>query len=76
MKRSQINRVIDELIEVADREGFKLPPFAGWSPDEMVARRTFCSGSRTARVTGRGKRRASKNSRTDYLNCWRVPGRS
>ncbi|HRX85521.1 MAG TPA: D-lyxose/D-mannose family sugar isomerase [Phycisphaerae bacterium] len=34
MKRSQINRVIDELIEVADREGFKLPPFAGWSPED------------------------------------------
>lgn len=34
MKRSQINRAIKRLEEMAHRHGFELPPFCGFSPDE------------------------------------------
>ena len=34
MKRSQINAKIRLLERLAEREGFKLPPFLGWSPEE------------------------------------------
>ncbi|OEU50041.1 MAG: D-lyxose/D-mannose family sugar isomerase [Desulfobulbaceae bacterium S5133MH15] len=34
MKRSEINRYIAEAIDYIDKSGFRLPPFAFWSPDE------------------------------------------
>ncbi len=33
MKRSEINSYIHEAIDLFDEAGFKLPPFAFWSPD-------------------------------------------
>ena len=34
MKRSKINRVIKEMEKLAKEERFRLPPFAGWTPEE------------------------------------------
>lgn len=34
MKRSQINAKIRLLERLAEREGFRLPPFLGWTPEE------------------------------------------
>ena len=39
MKRSEINEIMAEAAAFIDSFGFKLPPFAHWSPDEMRARR-------------------------------------
>ncbi len=36
MKRSQINQIIREAISFIDMHGFKLPPFAYWSPEEWA----------------------------------------
>ena len=33
MKRSEINRLITEAIELFSKTGFRLPPFAFWTPD-------------------------------------------
>ncbi len=33
MKRSQINAVIRETLDFAQRSGFRLPPFTAWSPE-------------------------------------------
>lgn len=38
MKRSQINARIAEAIAFAESQGFRLPPFAFWSPSEWRAR--------------------------------------
>ncbi len=38
MKRSEINRVIKEAMEFIDSMGFKLPPFAFWSPEEWASK--------------------------------------
>ena len=38
MKRSRINRIMDEADEMIRRHGFTLPPFAYWTPDEFRAR--------------------------------------
>lgn len=39
MKRSDVNEIMAEAAAFIDSFGFKLPPFAHWSPDEMRARR-------------------------------------
>ncbi|MDR1189827.1 MAG: D-lyxose/D-mannose family sugar isomerase [Bifidobacteriaceae bacterium] len=39
MKRSEINRAIDEAIALAREAGFALPPFALWGPEEWRDRR-------------------------------------
>ena len=39
MKRSEINEIMAEAAAFIDSFGFKLPPFAHWSPGEMRARR-------------------------------------
>ncbi len=36
MKRSQINRIIDESLEFCQRMNFHLPPFAEWSPEDWA----------------------------------------
>ncbi len=36
MKRSQINRVIDESLEFCQRMNFHLPPFATWRPEDWA----------------------------------------
>ncbi len=38
MKRSQINRIIDESLEFCQRMNFHLPPFAMWSPEDWTTR--------------------------------------
>ncbi len=38
MKRSDINRIILESIEIIESNGYKLPPFVLWSPKEWEAR--------------------------------------
>jgi len=38
MKRSQINRIIDESLEFCQRMNFHLPPFAMWSPEDWATR--------------------------------------
>ncbi len=38
MKRSQINRIIDESLEFCQRMSFHLPPFAMWSPEDWATR--------------------------------------
>ncbi len=38
MKRSQINRIIDESLEFCRRMNFHLPPFAVWSPEDWATR--------------------------------------
>ncbi len=39
MKRSEVNRILEEADAFIRSFGFKLPPFAYWSPAEMRARR-------------------------------------
>ncbi len=38
MKRSEINKIIDDAIALAEEKGFLLPPFAYWSSEEVVAK--------------------------------------
>ncbi|MFO6464345.1 D-lyxose/D-mannose family sugar isomerase [Jannaschia sp. KMU-145] len=40
MKRSRINAIMAEADEMMRRHGFALPPWARWSPETFVARRT------------------------------------
>ena len=40
MERSRINRIMAGAAEMIDRAGFRLPPFAHWSPEEFRARAT------------------------------------
>lgn len=40
MKRSRINEIMGQAAELIARHGFVLPPFANWTPDEFVARKT------------------------------------
>lgn len=49
MKRSQINAIIRESEAFIRGFGYILPPFAWWSPGEMVARKTEIAG-----ITGAG----------------------
>ena len=37
MKRSEINRLLEDAGEMFERHGFSLPPFAHWSPTDFVA---------------------------------------
>ena len=38
MKRSEINRAIRELEQLAATHGFALPPFCNWTPDEWLTK--------------------------------------
>ncbi|OJF91357.1 D-lyxose/D-mannose family sugar isomerase [Pararhizobium antarcticum] len=49
MKRSQINTIIRQSEAFMRDFGYILPPFAGWSPEEMVARKAEIAG-----ITGAG----------------------
>jgi len=40
MKRSEVNRIMREAQDFIESFGFKLPPFANWSPSEMQSRRS------------------------------------
>ena len=44
MKRSDVNRIMREADAFIRSFGFRLPPFAYWSPDEMRARRGDIDG--------------------------------
>ena len=50
MKRSEINRIMREADDFIGSFGFRLPPFAYWSPDEMRARRADIAGIVDARL--------------------------
>ena len=50
MKRSEINRIMREADAFIGSFGFRLPPFARWSPDEMRARRAEIDGVVDARL--------------------------
>lgn len=50
MKRSEINSIMAEADDFIRRFGFRLPPFAYWSPDEMKQRRGQISGIVDARL--------------------------
>ena len=39
MKRSQVNAILVEAAAFIAAHGFRLPPFAGWSPEAFAARR-------------------------------------
>ncbi|MEJ6398467.1 D-lyxose/D-mannose family sugar isomerase [Yoonia sp. 208BN28-4] len=49
MKRSEINQIITEADAMMRRYGFTLPPWAYWSPDEFIARKSEASGVIAAR---------------------------
>ena len=38
MKRSEINKLIQESIEFFDKMNFKLPPWSYWSPEDWIGR--------------------------------------
>lgn len=38
MKRSELNRIMQEAVDFLDRMHFKLPPFAFWGPDDWRAK--------------------------------------
>ncbi len=44
MKRSTVNEIMSEADAYIQSFGFKLPPFAYWSPDEMVRRKSDIQG--------------------------------
>ena len=50
MKRSEINAIVGEADEFIQSFGFRLPPFAYWSPAEMQARRDRIPGILAARL--------------------------
>ena len=50
MKRSQVNEILREGDAFIRSFGFLLPPFAYWTPDDMVARRSEISGILSARM--------------------------
>ncbi len=50
MKRSEINRIMSDADEFIRSFGFILPPFAYWTPDEMLARRADIDGILSARL--------------------------
>lgn len=37
MKRSEINKIIVDALEFADKMNFRLPPFARWTPEQWAA---------------------------------------
>ena len=49
MKRSQINAIMASASEMIRSHGFVLPPFAGWTPAEFVARKDSVQHIITAR---------------------------
>ena len=50
MKRSKINDILREGDDFIRSFGFRLPPFAYWTPDQMMARRADISGILQARM--------------------------
>lgn len=50
MKRSQINQIIAEADDFIRSFGFVLPPFAYWSPSELVKRKADIAGIIDARL--------------------------
>lgn len=44
MKRSEVNRIMEEADQFIRSFGFILPPFAYWSPDQMRSKRDKISG--------------------------------
>lgn len=42
MKRSEINRYMEEALEFWENLGFRLPPYARWSIDEWEAHAAEC----------------------------------
>ncbi len=50
MKRSTVNRILAEADEFIRSFGYRLPPFAYWSPAEMKARRDDIAGIVDARL--------------------------
>lgn len=50
MKRSEVNQIMVEADEFIRSFGYVLPPFAYWTPDEMVARRAEIDGIVNARL--------------------------
>jgi D-lyxose ketol-isomerase len=50
VKRSQINRLIDDAIKVLHREHITLPPFAYWSPADWKEKGSECDEIRQCRL--------------------------
>ncbi|MEM7269488.1 MAG: D-lyxose/D-mannose family sugar isomerase [Pseudomonadota bacterium] len=50
MKRSEVNQIIENADEFIRSFGFRLPPFAYWSPEEFLSRRAEISGIIDARL--------------------------
>ena len=50
MKRSEVNRIMAEADDFIRSFGYVLPPFAYWTPDEMLARRAEIDGIVNARL--------------------------
>ena len=50
MKRSEVNAIMAEAAELIAAHGFRLPPFAWWSPAEFVARKAEAKGVISARL--------------------------
>ena len=50
MKRSRVNEIIREADAFIRGHGFVLPPFAYWTPQEMVDRRPLIGGIVGARL--------------------------
>lgn len=40
MKRSELNKIMQDAVEFIDKMNFKLPPFAFWSPEEWAEKGT------------------------------------
>ena len=49
MKRSRINAIMAEADDMIRQYGFVLPPFAYWTPEEFVARKTEAANIISAR---------------------------
>jgi len=65
MKRSEINRILEEAEAFFDRHGQKLPPFAWWTPDEWHARR----GEAGRLLAGRLGWDVTDYGRDDFATC-------
>ena len=38
MKRSKINAVIKDMEKLIEKQGFALPPFCGWTPQDWAGK--------------------------------------
>jgi D-lyxose ketol-isomerase len=50
MKRSEVNSLIDDAIQLLERHQVRLPPFGYWTPDDWTSKGPECDEIRTCKL--------------------------